>query len=332
MSALRIAIVGVGSVGGHMAARLSLAGADPCVIARGAHLDAIRKDGLTLTWGDQTEAVQIRASENPSDFGAQDIVVISVKFPQLADAIDQASPLISEGTRFVLAINGLPWWFLQGTSLAGDRQLAEQLDPGGRIAARIPILRSVACVVTSGGARLAPGHIRNTTPNMNKLVLGLEDGSEDPVVAEFAELANRADYSATLVTDIRRHLWEKLVFNAGLAPVSTIAERTAHQSCNDHETRALAIHVIEEIMAIGRALGIDIAVDAQAITDPERAPHHKPSFLADLLAGRPLEIQNGLLAVRSIARSLAVPVPYLTSVAALMAARSEVEAAKHARS
>lgn len=314
-----------------MAARLALAGADPCVIARGPHLDAIRRDGLKLSWDDQTEAVEIRASDNPSDFGAQDVVIISVKFPQLADAIDQASPLISEGTRFVLAVNGLPWWFLQGTSLAGDGQLAEQLDPGGRIAARIPILRSVACVVTSGGARLAPGHIRNTTPSMNKLVLGLEDGSQDPVAAECAALANRAGYSAALVTDIRRHLWEKLVFNAGLAPVSTIAERTAHQTCNDPETRALAISVIEEIITIGRALGIGITVDAQAVTDPQRAPHHKPSFLADLLAGRPLEIQNGLLAVRSVARSLGVSVPHLTAVAALMAARSEVETAKHAQ-
>lgn len=324
----RICVLGAGAVGGHIAARLSSAGVAVSVIARGATLAAVRRDGLRLTRGDETIVTRPTATDTPAELGVQDVLIVSVKFPQLAEALASAAPLIGPKTLVVFAINGLPWWFLDGTALAGNEALQAQLDPGGLIAALVPMERSVGCVVTSGGAQIAPGHIRNTTPAMNKLVFGLHDGRRLPVLDRLIAAASAAGYTAECVADIRSHMWDKMVFNAGLAPVSTVAERTARQTCNDPETRALAIAMIREVQAIGLELGFPARIDAEAVTDPERAPDHRPSFLADLVAGKPLEIGNGVLAVRAIARALKVPAPHLISVAALMNARSEVEAAK----
>lgn len=324
----RICVLGAGSVGGHLAARLLDTGIELSVIARGETLAAIRRDGLRLTRGEATIVTRPRATDRPADLGVQDVLIVSVKFPHLAGALDSAAPLIGPDTLVVFAVNGLPFWFPEGTVLAGNAALREQLDPGGAVSARVPLDQAVGCVVTSGGVQVAPGHIRNTTPQMNKLVFGRHDGGIPAALHRLIAATTAAGYDAQAVSDIRSHMWDKMVFNAGLAPVSTIAERTARQTCNDPETRALAVAVIREIQAIGTALGFPVRIDAEAVTDPARAPDHRPSFLADLSAGRPLEIGNGVLAVRTIARTLAIPAPHLDSVAALMNARSEVEAAR----
>ncbi|MGH1413573.1 MAG: ketopantoate reductase family protein [Pelagimonas sp.] len=321
---MQIGIMGAGAVGGHFAARLARAGAAVSVVARNDHLAAIQRDGLRLSVGEETYHAQVAASDQAQDLGVQDVLVVSVKFFDLTAALEQAQPMIGPNTRVVFAMNGLPWWFPQGTALEGDAAIQAQLDPGGQIAARLGVDRSIACVVTAGGKREEPGHIRNTTPHMNRIALGYCDGRQDETLSALAHLAGLGGYSAEMSDNIRQDIWKKLIFNAGLAPVSTIAERTAKQTCRDPETRALAHHLFGEIIAIGQALGLSVQVNADAILDPDNAPDHKPSFLQDLQAGKRLEIQNGLLAVRTIARSLGVSAPHLDTVAALMAARSPI--------
>ncbi len=320
-----ITIVGAGSVGGHIAARLAGVCDTVRVIARGAHLAAIQANGLKLTSGDTETIHRLPASDQPAEFGIQDIVIMSVKFRHLATALSDARPLIGPETRVVFAINGLPAWFVEGTPLAGNADILAQLDPGGAIAGTVPQDQAVACSVTSGGARVAAGHIRNTTPKMNKLVLGFHDGRDDPLISRLVTLLSASGYDAQLSSNIRTALWHKMIFNAALAPISTVTNRTAKQTTSDPETRALAIASMGEVTEIGKAIGITIDVNAEALTDPERAPDHKPSFLADLEAGIPLEISNGVLAVRAIARAAGVAAPHLITVAALMNARSPKE-------
>lgn len=321
---MRIGIMGAGAVGGHLAARLAKAGADVSVVARNAHLAAIQRDGLRLSVGEEAYHAQVAASDRAQDLGEQDVLVVSVKFFDLTEALTQAQPMIGPNTRVVFAMNGLPWWFAQGTPLEGNAAIQAQLDPDGRIAAQLGVERSIACVVTAGGKREEAGHIRNTTPHMNRIAFGYSDGRQDDMLSELKDLATLGGYTAEVSDNIRHDIWKKLIFNAGLAPVSTIAERTAKQTCSDPETRALAGHLFGEIIAIGQALGLSVQVNAEAILHPDKAPDHKPSFLQDLQAGKRLEIQNGLLAVRTIARSLDISAPHLETVAALMAARSPI--------
>lgn len=121
-------------------------------------------------------------------------------------------------------------------------------------------------------------------------------------------------------------MWKKLLINAGLSSIATICERTIHQVCNDEDLRTLSIRTMSELLAVGKAIGLSAEADPEAMTNPEKAPHHVPSFLQDLRAGRPFEIQNGILAARAIAGCAGVDTPSLDAVAALMKARSPVPA------
>lgn len=324
---MKIAIFGAGAVGGHLAARLAASGTPVSVIARGLHLAAIREHGLTLIAGEDRVTVHPQASDHAADLGPQDIVIISVKGPSLQAAVEAAAPLIAAETRVLLVMNGLPWWFLDGLPVEPTPGLIRLLDPAGRMDAVIPRERAAAGVITSGGRIVAPGVIENTTPKSNILTLGFADGRANSLVAEFASLAVKAGYKSALTTDIRVAIWTKLFINAAAAMVAALVHRSTSETASDPELAALIQTCIEEIVAIGRAIGVSANVDPAAMIATMRGHHHRPSVLQDLEAGRPLELDATLLAVRDIARLKGVPAPHLTAIAALIAARNPGAAA-----
>lgn len=126
-----------------------------------------------------------------------------------------------------------------------------------------------------------------------------------------------------MVSDIRHQIWSKLLINAGISSVATICERTVAEVCRDPRTRELSIGVIEEIKAIGRMIGLSVEVHPVAITDPETAPLHFTSYLQDLKNRRPLEIENGIVALAAFAKASGVPAVRLEAVTAVMMARSQ---------
>lgn len=320
---MKICIFGAGAVGGTLAVRLASAGAEVGVVVRGANLEAITADGLTIrsAGGGELHA-RPRASSDPRRLGGQDVVVFSVKQAALADAIRSAAPMIGKDTLLVFAMNGLPWWFADGMDFEATPDLLALLDPSGELGGLVPAERWVACAVVSGNRIVRPGVVFNTTPEGNGLTMGYGTPWRDARLDAFGGIARAAGYRVTISGDIRAELWRKLLINAGIGPVSTIAQRTHKQTCADPATRAVAIGAIDDILAVGRAIGIDLDVDARAMTEPETMPAHTTSFLQDLLANRPLEISNGVLAVRELSRIKGLSTPYLDTMAALMAARS----------
>ena len=321
---MKICIFGAGAVGGHMAVRLAQGGADVSAIMRGENLRTVRENGLELrAEGADPIRVRLPVTDAPAELGPQDVVVLSVKYRALAAALEAIGPLVGPDTRIVSAMNGMPWWFAEDLPIAAEAALSDLLDPGRAFSRTVPADRWNACVVTSGNLVSEPGVITNTTPRRNKLRLGNPAGTIDPVVAEFAELATTGGYDARVVGDIRHDIWSKLLINAGISSVATICEQTVAEICRDPRTRALSIGAITDIMALGRKIGLAVEADPAAMTDPEAAPPHVTSFLQDLKAGqRPLEIDNGILAVAAIARSVGLAAPHLQAVAAVMGARS----------
>lgn len=306
-----------------MLARLAEAGADVRAVMRGPKLEAVRTNGFLLKIKDGKDLhIQPDVSDDPASFGVQNIVVMSVKLNALGTALDAAQPLIDKNTRVVFAMNGLPWWFPHGLDLPRTSELANCLDPNGAFEKAVDLDRWVACVVTSGNLVEQPGVVVNTTPRRNALRVGLADGRRDPMVEEFVELASKGGYDARFSTNIRRDMWSKLLLNAGMSSVATISERTIHEICADPDTRRVCRKLIGEIADLGAAIGIETGTEIDQLIDPATAPHHTPSFLQDLRAGRPLEISNGILAVRAIAWAKQIDAPYLETVAALMNARS----------
>lgn len=317
---MKITVFGAGAVGGHIAARLAKSGTAVSVIARGEHLRAIRRDGLILELGDTTHACRVAATDNAAEFGAQDLVIVSVKGHGLAAAAPGIRPLIGAQTRVLFAMNGLPGWFADGLAL--PEAVGASLDPQGVFAGIVPPERAIWCVVTSGAAIVRPGVVRTSTPAINTLVLGYPDDRRDDVLARVAELLTAAGYTTTISPNIRAAIWLKMLFTASQAMIAAVVERNGIQLMSDPETRAIVVACMREIIAIGEAIGVRVEADPVAMTDPSRYGTHRSSFLQDMEAGRPLELSNTILAVRDIARAIKVPAPHLDTVAALVAARS----------
>jgi 2-dehydropantoate 2-reductase len=319
---LRITIFGAGGIGGHVAARLAHAGYEVGVIARGDHLRAMQQHGLRLQVEDQIVTAKVEATDDLSALGYPDFLIVSVKRTSLPAAIPSIERLIGEKTRVVFIMNGLPWWF-------GDRDadvskdLRRHLDPGGRLAALASEDRQIWSVITSGGAIVEPGLIRSTTPKTNIIRFGRAVAHDNKDIAALAEMFKAGGYDAAVSADIRKDIWQKILINAGQATVATVTNRNHLQVTSDPETRALIMAMIGEIVAVGKALGIHLDVDAEAMTSPGKYGEHIPSLLQDLRAERQLEIDGTILAVRQLARSKGVKVPHLESVAAIIAAMSD---------
>ena len=150
-------IYGAGAIGSWIGAGLAAAGAQVSVVARGATLQSIQSHGLRIRRGDAVSAYPVTASANPADLGVQDLLVIAVKAPALADIAAKVAPLIGPKTLVLTAMNGVPWWFFQGFGgkLAGTRLKA--VDPQGTIEAAFPAANLIGCVVHSSCSVPEPG-------------------------------------------------------------------------------------------------------------------------------------------------------------------------------
>src|SRR5690606_30441063 len=149
-------------IGGWIGVALAQAGERIQVVARGATLAALQQQGLSLRSGDQTTRVPVHAVADPAALGVQDLVVIAVKAPALASVAAQSAPLLGPDTVVLVAMNGVPWWFLQGGfggALSG-RQLAA-VDPQGAIAAAIPARHVIGGVVHASCSLDGPGAVRH---------------------------------------------------------------------------------------------------------------------------------------------------------------------------
>jgi 2-dehydropantoate 2-reductase len=319
---MRIAVFGAGAVGGQIAARLASSGMPVSLVARGAHLRAIREDGLALLTDDQMIRVAVEASDNPADFGAQDCLIVAVKGTQLPHAVAALHPLIGDRTRVLFAMNGLPWWFTEGLPVPATADLQRCLDPLGNLKTIAAPEQIIWGVVTAGATIAGPGTIKSTTPGANSITIGYPDDRTDEPLCLIKNLLARASYRATIARNIREAIWSKLLTNAAQAMVATATNRSHIEVTSDPETRNVIIHVMQELIAIGASIGLNVECDPFEMTSPSRFGRHIPSFLQDLRAGRPLELSNTILAARETARALSLSSPYLTTLAAIVAAQS----------
>jgi 2-dehydropantoate 2-reductase len=319
---MKFAVFGAGAVGGHIALRLAQSGQDTVLVARGRQLEAIRQRGLTLRTPEGSVTCPIHATDNPRTLGVQDVVVVAVKGTSLGAAVADIRPLIGGRTRILYAMNGVPWWFGEGGDPVLAAGLRRFLDPDGTISSLVPLDRLLWSMVLLGGAVVEPGVIVSSAPGPGSLAIGYPDGRVDAELEAICGALKQAGIDASIETEIRRKIWFKLLMNAGQATVATLCERSAVDTVSDPELRAIVVACMNEILQVGRAIGIGIDADPLAITEPSRHSAHRSSLLQDLQAGRPLELRPTIQAVRYIARFKGVATPHLDTVAALIAARS----------
>ena len=307
-AAERIAVVGAGAIGGWIAARLALAGEPVGMLARGGTLDALRSAGLRLTEGNAARTVEVHASDDPAELGPQDVLVITVKAPALADAAEAARPMIGADTLIVPMLNGVPWWFT-GEPLAS-------VDPGGRIAAALPQAQIIGSVVHAACSRPAPNEV--VVKHADRLILGEPAGGTGERIERLAALFERAGINVERQDNVRRSIWYKLWGNATINPLSALTRSTADKLLADGALRSWMLEAMAELAAVGAAIGCPISEsgeDRMAVTAKLGA--FKTSMLQDVEAGRPIELEALLGAPREIAASAGVPTPQLDRLYAM---------------
>jgi len=315
---MKIAIVGVGAIGGYVGIRLALAGEQVTFIARGANLETLRTRGIRLRSADGTEECcpHIMATDDYSAAGPQDIIVLAMKAHQVEAVVGEVPKMFTEDSIVVPMQNGIPYWYFyrHGGELAGTR--VHSVDPHGRIYEKIPCARVVGCVVYPAAELVAPGVIKHVEGN--RFPVGEPDGSESARVTRLAQCFVNAGLQAPVLKDIRSEVWLKLWGNLTFNPISALSRATLAGICQDPPSRAVAVAMMSEAQSVANKLGISFRVSLEKrIAGAERVGHHKTSMLQDVENTRTLEIDAVLGSVVELARLTNTPTPHIDTVYAL---------------
>jgi 2-dehydropantoate 2-reductase len=313
---MKIAVVGLGAVGGLLAARLAGAGHALSALARGATLAAVREHGLRLTMGDSETRVRIEAGADAAALGVHDLVIVALKGPALADAAQAMQPLIGPETIVMPAMNGVPWWFLQAAPAAGVDARLTSIDPDGRIAALLPLPRVLGCVVHLTCSSPEPGVIRHGFGD--RLIVGEPGGGASPRVEAVCAALASAGFQAEASPDIRQAIWYKLWGNMTMNPVSALTGATADRILDDPLVYAYMLATMREAAAIGARIGCPIAQSGEERMRLARElGAFKTSMLQDAQAGRPLELDALVSAVHEIGARVAIDMPNIGALLGL---------------
>jgi 2-dehydropantoate 2-reductase len=323
---MKICIYGAGAIGGWIGVGLAQAGERLNVVARGTTLEALQRDGLSLvrggTGGDVRTRVPVNAVADPAELGVQDLVVIAVKAPALAGVAERIAPLIGADTLVLVAMNGVPWWFLEGGfggAIAGHRLAA--VDPEGTIAKAIPSRNVIGCVVHASCSLDAPGVVRHHFGN--GLIVGEPSGEATLRVQKLVELLKGAGIDTTLSPQIQKDVWFKLWGNMTVNPISALTGCTTDLIMGDDYVRGFISAVMLEAKEIGRRIGIEITQspeDRHAIT--KKLGAFKTSMLQDVEAGRSVELDALVTVVRELGELTGVATPFTDALLGLARLRT----------
>jgi 2-dehydropantoate 2-reductase len=308
---MKLAVLGAGAIGGWLGARLALAGEDVTLIARGAHLEAMRTKGVTILEPDGIElVVRPRCTDDLRVLGSADVAFVTVKAHSLPGLARELGAAVSSQTALVFAQNGIPWWYFLGLD---EGRWLESVDPGLVIARNIDSDQVVGCVVYPATNVVVPGVIRREEGN--RFTLAEPDGSRSERVVAISAQLIRAGLKAPISTRIRDEVWLKLVGNATLNPLSALTRATLGDMLADAGMRALALTMMQEVEAVARSLGVELPLEIERRLEGSAAlGDHRTSMLQDVEAGRPLEVEALVGSVVELAGQAKVPVPNLQAV------------------
>ena len=310
---MRVCIVGAGSIGGFVGARLAAAGEDVTLVARGATLRALHAQGLRVTEAGVTHTYRLRVAASVREAGPHDLVILATKAHQVQAIAAELPAAWHRESALLTMQNGIPWWYFQGLPGAHGARHVESVDPGGAIARAIPADRIVGCVVYPACEVLAPGVIRHVEGE--RLPIGELDGSLSARAGAISATLEAAGFKAPVLRDLRSEIWLKLWGNLCFNPISALSRATLGGICREPSTRALALAMMEEARAVAEALGASFRVSAERrVEGAAKVGEHRTSMLQDVEAGRATELDALLGAVIELAALVGTPVPRLEAV------------------
>ncbi|MEK9644284.1 MAG: 2-dehydropantoate 2-reductase [Alphaproteobacteria bacterium] len=299
---MKVAMMGSGGIGGYFGARMAQAGADVSFIARGAHLDAMRKHGLRIDSPEMGDAhiAPVQATDDPAEVGAVDYVIMGVKLWDTEAAGHAIAPMLGPETTVLSLQNGVE----------GDDILASIVGEE----------RLIAGVAFIGSAISAPGVIGHVG-TMQRIVIGEREGGISPRIEALRDMLQKGGVMAEASEDIQRMLWEKFVFLVGLSSTTTLMRTTLGPVRENPESREFYLNVMRETVTVGRARGVnlpeDFADDRLAFSDGLPAEMNS-SMHHDLQKGNRLELPWLAGTVVRYGRELGVPTPVCQTVYAAL--------------
>jgi 2-dehydropantoate 2-reductase len=323
MSIKTVCIYGAGALGGAFATKIASAFQDKIevsVIARGAQLAAIRENGLRIVYDDPTLppiSARVTATDDPTTLPPQDLVITGLKGHQLTAAADGIAALTKDGTRVMMILNGIPWWYFHQDkdSAFSGRQLPE-IDPDGRLWQAIGPERVIGCVAYQGAEVIEPGC---TKLNGNgHFFLGEPSGENSADLQALAALLAQANLDIRPTARIRDEIWAKLRGNAAFNPISALTRALMIDLMANPDLAQMVRKIMNEVQAVGTALGCRFQRSAdEQFASANGFGRVKTSMLQDLTAGKALEIVplNGM--VVALGRLAGVPTPVCETILAL---------------
>jgi len=289
---MRIAAMAAGAVGGYFGGRLAAAGHDVAFIARRAHLDALRKDGLKIesVHGD-LHLKNVNATDDPKQVGPVDVVLFAVKLWDTEHAAELSRPLVGPDTRIITLQNGVDSYERVAPILGADKTVA-----------------GTAYIATVLGG---PGVVRHTS-KFAIMRCGRIDGKPDAKLDAFVAAAKAANIDIQPQEDMNRERWQKFIFLSSMAGINCATRMAIGKVLADPDTRSFYRKLMEECLAVGQAAGARVPsdwVDDRMVFSDNAPPGMKASMLHDLEAGNRLELDWLTGKVVSLGRELGVPTP-----------------------
>lgn len=328
---MRICIVGAGAIGGLMGAKFAFAGHRVTVVDQGAHLEAIKRNGLKLIWEDGSEQVasDIVALDTAAEAGEQDVIVLALKAHYLEAVAREVPALVGPETVIVTVQNGLPWWYFHKHGGPFDGRRLESLDPDGVLGKYIDGDRIIGCVVYPAASVPEPGVIRHVEGD--RFPVGELDGAPSERVQRLHDLLVEAGFRSRVLDDIRGEIWLKAWGNLSFNPISALTHATLVEICQFPDTRRLAAEMMAEAQAIAEKLGIAFrhTIDKR-IAGAEAVGAHKTSMLQDVELGRSLEVEALMGSVLEMGALTETPAPSIAAVYACVKLLNKVMVLKQA--
>lgn len=314
---MKFAIAGAGAVGSYLGACLTRAGFPVTLLARGAQLEAIGRQGLRVLDAEGEWEAGPAVYGEAASIGPVDTVLLAVKAHSLPELAPHLAPLLGPETVVVSLQNGIPWWLFEDMRL-------ESVDPGGAISAAIERRRVVGGIVYFAAEMAAPSVVRHVEGN--RLSLGEPEGGRSERCREIARALTAGGLRCPVTARIREEIWVKLLGNITLNPISALTGATIAAILREPATRALVREMMQEAEALGEKLGIPLLIPIeQRMAGAGAVGEHKTSMLQDLEARRPLELEALVGAPLELAARLGVAMPRTQAVYAC----TKLRAAQH---
>ncbi len=329
---MKFLIAGAGAIGAYLGARMSQAGFDVTLFARGPHLRAMQQHGVQVKSSDGDFVARPKIAASLDEVGPVDVVFLGVKAHGLPQLAPHLKPVLGPDTTVVSTQNGIPWWYFQGFGGEWEGLRLERVDPGGVVSSAIEPRRVVGSIVYFATEISEPGVIQLIEGN--RITLGEPDGSRSDRVRQIAEALIASGLRCPITARLRHEIWVKVLGNASLNPLSALTRATIVQMVRDPGVCSVVRGIMQEVEAVSHNLGMELPVTIdQRIAGAEKVGEHKTSMLQDLEAGRPMELEALVGAVVEVGERVGLPMTLLRTVyncAKLLAQSTAAAAAKPA--